>query len=247
MMVSQGQDIGTKPESQAEVRPIWGGFMGPPAETQNRSAREPVRIGRPLPSQSPEPGRQAPLQRVGTLDSPQPPQAQPGTVVLGLNSRAAATFVGFAAVAAFVLVVFLGSTIGISPSAASATHTPHAPHDRTPASHGDAVTWSGGQALTSLSVAEYGEQVAIATLTSSLHQVSTEAVTFYADPDRSGNALQQFSEVFGEAIATGRNPLHGDQGPRPAAAQVHGPTPETRPGLVHDSTAGTRSDEGSER
>ncbi|MEO0631172.1 MAG: hypothetical protein AAFY46_10675, partial [Planctomycetota bacterium] len=29
----------------------------------------------------------------------------------------------------------------------------------------------------------------------------------HLDRGRSGNALQQFSEVFGEAIATGRNPL----------------------------------------
>ena len=53
---------------------------------------------------------------------------------------------------------------------------------------------------------EIGKQIAIATLVSGSHQIDDRQVTFYAEADRSGNALQQFAEVFGQAIAEGENP-----------------------------------------
>ncbi|MEL6797611.1 MAG: hypothetical protein AAFO89_12420, partial [Planctomycetota bacterium] len=178
------------------MRPIWGGFMGAPGGNAAGAVREPVRVSRSTPMSAPAQTTSRPAPRVGTLEVPESEHPRSAPVLLGLNSRAVATFAGFAAVGAFVLIVFLGSTIGVGPSAATATQHPER-FVQPGASANDALTWSGGPAQTSLSVAEYGEQVAIATLTSSLHQVSTESVTFYADPDRSGNALQQFSQVFG--------------------------------------------------
>lgn len=201
--------------------------MGTPGGNTAGAVREPVRASRSTPVSAPVHSASRPAPRVGTLEVPESDQPPTASMLLGLNSRAVATFAGFAAVGAFVLIVFLGSTIGVGPSAATATQQPGRIAEPGPSSN-DAVTWSGGPAQTSLSVAEYGEQVAIATLTSSLHQVSTESVTFYADPDRSGNALQQFSQVFGEAIATGRNPLRDDRGPMPSPTQTLDPAHDTR-------------------
>lgn len=196
-----------KPGTQAEVRPIWGGFVASGGTSAARHAAEPTsRVVQP-PTMPPAPDMNA---RVGSMERATAQAEQHGALTLRLNSRSVATFAGFAAAAAFVLVVFLGSVIGVRPAAATAS----VPQPAVPVVS-ESVTWSGGPAQTSLSVGEYGEQVAIATLTSSLHEVSTNSVTFYADPDRSGNALQQFSEIFGEAIATGRNPLRpgDDRGP----------------------------------
>lgn len=203
MPVDQGTAAHPIADRQAELRPIWGGFAGlntptrtaAPSSTRNTGAEPPLAEAvRPTPHE-PRRGTFEPHQRAE--------HAQPGTIHLQLNSRAAATFVGFLAVAAFVLIVFLGSTTGLTPGPAAASATPHLGPTPT-----DRVTWSGVQAETAVTLGEYSEQVAIATLTSGLHEVNTHSVTFFADPNRSGNALQQFGAVFGEAIATGRNPVH---------------------------------------
>ncbi len=202
----------SKPRERDAIRPIWGGFVrtGPKGAQRVLQTGTPGLLALPAPKAEAEPEPT----RVGSMHAGPPHAPQTGTITLRLNSRAAATFAGFAGVGAFVLIVFLGSTVGLRPAAASGDDRAAHPQEVQPALDQD-VTWSGGPAQTSLSVGEYGEQVAIATLTSSMHEVSNTSVTFYADPERSGNALQQFAEVFGEAIATGRNPLRTARGDKP--------------------------------
>lgn len=108
-----------KPGLQAEVRPIWGGFVASGNTGAARPAAEPTSRAAPPPPMPPAPDTVA---RVGSMDRVAAAQAeQHGALTLRLNSRSVATFAGFAAVAAFVLVVFLGSVIGVRPAAAAAS------------------------------------------------------------------------------------------------------------------------------
>ncbi|MEM9166137.1 MAG: hypothetical protein AAGB48_03850 [Planctomycetota bacterium] len=53
---------------------------------------------------------------------------------------------------------------------------------------------------------EAGRQIAFATLFSQHHEVTQTQVTFFRDSRKPGNAIQQFGQIFGEAIARQENP-----------------------------------------
>lgn len=52
-----------------------------------------------------------------------------------------------------------------------------------------------------VSYEEYCKQVALACLINSIHEIDDSEVRFMRDPTRPGSAVQQFSSVFGAAIA----------------------------------------------
>ncbi|MEO1584083.1 MAG: hypothetical protein AAFR96_05865 [Planctomycetota bacterium] len=118
----------------------------------------------------------------------------------------------------FVTVAFFAMAMGVSgrgPDRAADRATDrglHAAAEAQPASGGSASRPELSQAATAGSAANaapsdnQGKQIAIATLIASVHEIDRSKVVFYAEPGRSGNALQQFAEVFGEAISTGRSP-----------------------------------------
>ncbi|MEL6329735.1 MAG: hypothetical protein AAFR38_08745 [Planctomycetota bacterium] len=69
---------------------------------------------------------------------------------------------------------------------------------------------------------DYCRQVALATLIGLEHEIFPERVVFHRSKTRTGNAIQQFSAAFGEAIETGVNPFAGE-----AAARLRVATPES--------------------
>ncbi|MEM1071908.1 MAG: hypothetical protein AAGB48_12320 [Planctomycetota bacterium] len=133
--------------------------------------------------------------------------------MLRITTRSLATFGSLGGAVAFLLVAFAASQSSIPARAhASATiaepEPPAIPLEMRmaqPAPEPETPTPLAPVAE-GVDLNEYGRQVAMATLTGSLHEITTSQVTFYRDPDRPGNAFQQFADVFGRAIATGRNP-----------------------------------------
>lgn len=175
----------TEPDQgvQAEIRPIWGGIA---RTTPHSSPNDRPRF----PSRPPTQARQG-SQHQPIADSPSADRALPSS----LSTRSIAILGLGVAAGCFVTMAFFGLTQSVTSSSAPDS----------PSIVQSLATADASQPRVSPSIEE-GKQVAIATLVSGSHQIDDGKVTFYAEPHRSGNALQQFAEVFGAAISKGENP-----------------------------------------
>ncbi len=52
----------------------------------------------------------------------------------------------------------------------------------------------------------YARQIAISLIVNEDHEITDHRVTYKRDPDKSGTAIQQFSEIYGDAIKSGLLP-----------------------------------------
>ncbi|MEM8757905.1 MAG: hypothetical protein AAGF47_09005 [Planctomycetota bacterium] len=222
----------------SEVRPIWGGFTSPQPtkvgpQPPGRSA-PPIRPGRGTTAVGTPPATHpladAHQTRTGSIHAQadsadaKASRGHGRAIVLNVNTKFATVAATAGAVAAFVGVVMLGSLVPPSEANAGTARADLAPAGSIPLAFRMEQAESlpplapqpAASPISGLSLDEYGRQVAIATLTSGLHEITNTSITFYRDPDQPGNAVQQFARKFGRAIATGQNPtpLSGQDAPR---------------------------------
>ena len=86
----------------------------------------------------------------------------------------------------------------------------------------------------------YCEQVALSALVRQQHEITPDKIVFIRDPRLPGNAIQQFSTVFGYAIDTGLSKIESPS--RNSVIQENSPSEDDSPGEENVSEVVVRDD-----